>query len=168
MDLQKSDRWITELLWEIGIPMHVNGYYYLLTAVQLVLTLSQPCINLSRQLYPSIAQRFQTSPSCVERSIRHAIDMAWKRGNLAAASGLFGRIWPMTNRPTAKWSLCWQKKFVCACMTKTTLPKKHQDAFLLCHATSPLWGIRRIIVSCRSIRAAQPVKKGRAKRSFLI
>ncbi|MDD6039913.1 MAG: sporulation initiation factor Spo0A C-terminal domain-containing protein [Clostridia bacterium] len=91
MDLQKSDRWITELLWEIGIPMHVNGYYYLLTAVQLVLTLSQPCINLSRQLYPSIAQRFQTSPSCVERSIRHAIDMAWKRGNLAAASGLFGR-----------------------------------------------------------------------------
>ena len=93
---QKSDKWITELLWEIGIPMHVHGYHYLLDAVQLTLTLPQTSYNLSQQLYPSIAQHYHTSPSCVERSIRHAIDMAWKRGNLTAADGLFGRSLNMT------------------------------------------------------------------------
>ena len=93
---QKTDKWITELLWEIGIPMHVHGYHYLLDAVQLTLTLPQTSYNLSQQLYPRIAQHYHTSASCVERSIRHAIDMAWKRGNLTAADGLFGRSLNMT------------------------------------------------------------------------
>jgi len=88
---QRSDKWITELLWEVGIPMHVHGYRYLLDAVQLTLSLPETTLNLSQQLYPCIAQHFHTTASCVERSIRHAIDMAWKRGNLTAVDGLFGR-----------------------------------------------------------------------------
>ena len=98
---QKSDKWITELLWELGIPMHVNGYHYLLDAVHLSLTLPQASYNLSQQLYPAIAQRYHTNASCVERSIRHAIDMAWKRGNLTAADGLFGRSMNLSyDKPT--------------------------------------------------------------------
>jgi len=88
---QKSDKWITELLWEVGIPMHVHGYHYLLDAVHLTLSLPEASINLSQQLYPCIAQHFHTSASCVERSIRHAIDLAWRRGNLTAVDGIFGR-----------------------------------------------------------------------------
>jgi len=82
---------ITELLWELGIPMHVHGYHYLIHAIQIKLTMPERNINLSHQLYPCIAQHYHTSPSCVERSIRHAIDLAWKRGNFTAVNGLFGR-----------------------------------------------------------------------------
>ncbi len=82
---------ITELLWEIGIPIHVHGYHYLLQAVQLSLTMENTNINLSHQLYPIIAQHYHTSPSCVERSIRHAIELAWRRGNLTAVKEMFGR-----------------------------------------------------------------------------
>lgn len=98
---QKSDKWITELLWEVGIPMHVHGYHYLMDAVHLMLSLPEASINLSQQLYPCIAQHFHTSASCVERSIRHAIDMAWRRGNLTAVDGLFGRSLNLTyDKPT--------------------------------------------------------------------
>jgi len=98
---QKSDIWITELLWEVGIPMHVHGYHYLLDAVHLTLTLPETSVNLSQYLYPCIAQHFHTSASCVERSIRHAIDMAWRRGNLTAVDGLFGRSLNLTyDKPT--------------------------------------------------------------------
>lgn len=88
---QKSDKWITELLWEVGIPLNVHGYHYLLDAVQIALSLPEASTSLSHHLYPCIAQHFHTNASCVERSIRHAISMAWKRGNLTAADGMFGR-----------------------------------------------------------------------------
>ena len=98
---QKSDIWITELLWEVGIPMHVHGYHYLLDAVHLTLTLPETSVNLSQHLYPCIAQHFHTSASCVERSLRHAIDMAWRRGNRTAVDGLFGRSLNLTyDKPT--------------------------------------------------------------------
>ena len=88
---QYTFKWISELLWDIGIPLNVHGYRYLLDAVRL--SLSQPAMsnNLSHQLYPCIAKRYDTSPSCVERSIRHAIQLAWTRGRLTAANDLFGR-----------------------------------------------------------------------------
>lgn len=80
-----------ELLWTLGIPMHVHGYHYLLEAAPLVLSSPEMGTNLSHQLYPCIAKHYRTSASCVERSIRNAINLAWKRGSLAAANGLFGR-----------------------------------------------------------------------------
>ncbi len=89
--MSTTTKWITELLWEIGIPMHLHGYHYLIDAVQQTIELPEMSSNLSHQLYPLVAQHFHTSASCVERSIRHAINLAWKRGNLTAANGLFGR-----------------------------------------------------------------------------
>ena len=88
---QYTFKWITELMWDIGIPLNVHGYRYLLDAVHLSLLQPSMSNNLSQQLYPCIAKRYETSPSSVERSIRHAIQIAWTRGNLAAANGMFGR-----------------------------------------------------------------------------
>ena len=97
----QADLRIVKLLWEVGIPMHVHGYHYLLQAVQLMLMLPQGSVNLSHQLYPRIAQHFHTTSSSVERSIRHAINMAWQRGHLTAADGIFGRSQNLTHdKPT--------------------------------------------------------------------
>ena len=82
---------ITKLLWEIGIPMHVHGYHYLTYALQLTTNQTETSVNLSHQLYPCIAQHFHTTPSSVERSIRHAIELAWKRGKFTEVKQLFGR-----------------------------------------------------------------------------
>ena len=84
-------KWITELLWEVGIPMHLHGYHYLIDAIQISIHQSEMNINLSHEIYPNIARHYHTSASRVERSIRHAIELAWKRGNLAAVNGIFGR-----------------------------------------------------------------------------
>ena len=89
MDL--TAKWITELLWEVGIPMHLHGYHYLIDAIQISIHQPEMNINLSHEIYPCIAQRYHTSASRVERSIRNAIELAWKRGNLAAVNGIFGR-----------------------------------------------------------------------------
>lgn len=98
---QKSEKWIVELLWEIGIPMHVHGYHYLLEAVHLTLSRNETNLSLSQHLYPNIAMHHHTSAASVERSIRHAIEMAWKRGNLSAVAGLFGRSVNLTyEKPT--------------------------------------------------------------------
>ena len=95
----QADLRIVKLLWEVGIPMHVHGYHYLLQAV--LLMLPQGSVNLSHQLYPRIAQHFHTTASSVERSIRHAINMAWQRGHLTAADGIFGRSQNLTHdKPT--------------------------------------------------------------------
>jgi len=88
---QYTIKWITELMWDIGIPLNVHGYRYLLDAVHLSLLHPSMSNNLSQQLYPFIAKRYETSPSCVERSIRHAILLAWNRGKLTEVNGIFGR-----------------------------------------------------------------------------
>ena len=83
-------KWITELLWEVGIPMHLHGYHYLIDAIQISIHQPEMNINLSHEIYPCIAQRYHTSASRVERSIRHAIELAWTRGNLDQIIELFG------------------------------------------------------------------------------
>lgn len=101
MQVQSADQKIVKLLWEVGIPVHVHGYHYLLQAVHLMLLLPQATVSLSHQLYPCIAQHFHTTSSSVERSIRHAINMAWQRGHLTAADGIFGRSQNLTHdKPT--------------------------------------------------------------------
>ena len=84
-------QWINELLWELGIPLNVHGYHYLVDAVILTLSDPQMATRLTHHLYPTVAQHYQTSASCVERSIRHAIELAWTRGNLAQSNDIFGR-----------------------------------------------------------------------------
>ena len=98
---QRAEMQIVKLLWEIGIPVHVHGYRYLMQAVSLMLLFPQDTVSLSRQLYPRVAQHFHTTASCVERSIWHAINMAWQRGHLTAADGIFGRSQNLTHdKPT--------------------------------------------------------------------
>lgn len=94
-------KWITELLKEVGIPVHLHGYRYLTDAVQLTLSLPEMCINLSHQLYPCIAKRYHTTPSCVERSIRHAIDLAWERDPSLRPKEYLGLAMPVSQtKPT--------------------------------------------------------------------
>ncbi|ANU28376.1 sporulation transcription factor Spo0A [Planococcus versutus] len=76
--LTKEDR-ITNMIKGIGIPPHLKGYQYLKEAILLVLEQSEILNKVTKQLYPSIAKKFDTTSSRVERSIRHAIEQAWTR-----------------------------------------------------------------------------------------
>ncbi len=81
---------VTEVLHEIGIPAHIKGYLYLREAICLVVQRVELLGGVTKELYPTIAKRFQTTPSRVERAIRHAIEVAWSRGNVDLIHSLFG------------------------------------------------------------------------------
>lgn len=92
---------LTELLWMLGIPTHLKGYRFLREAVEQALLTQSTAPSLSTQLYPLVANIHHTTVSSVERSIRTAIDTAWKRGSLSAASSLFCRqVSPDYAKPT--------------------------------------------------------------------
>ena len=74
----------------IGIPAHIKGYHYLREAVRMVYFEPALCGRITKELYPGIAKRFQTSASKVERAIRHAIEVAWDRGDVDVLSSYFG------------------------------------------------------------------------------
>ncbi len=81
---------VTEVLHELGIPAHIKGYLYLREAICLVVQRVELLGGVTKELYPSIAKRYQTTPSRVERAIRHAIEVAWNRGNVDLIHTLFG------------------------------------------------------------------------------
>lgn len=81
---------ITELLHEIGIPAHIKGYMYLRTAILETYLNVDFLGQITKVLYPEIAKRYQTTASRVERAIRHAIEVAWNRGNIEAIDDIFG------------------------------------------------------------------------------
>ncbi len=81
---------VTEVLHDIGIPAHIKGYLYLREAICLVVQRVELLGGVTKELYPSIAKRYQTTPSRVERAIRHAIEVAWNRGNVDLIHTLFG------------------------------------------------------------------------------
>lgn len=81
---------ITELLHEIGIPAHIKGYMYLRTAILETYLNVDFLGQITKVLYPDIAQRYTTTASRVERAIRHAIEVAWNRGNIDAIDDIFG------------------------------------------------------------------------------
>ena len=86
-DLEKQ---ITAIILEIGIPAHVKGYHYVRAAI-LLATQSPDTINaVTKVIYPTIAKQYQTSSSRVERAIRHAIEVAWDRGNIDTLNAIFG------------------------------------------------------------------------------
>ena len=95
------DEQITEIFISIGIPPHIKGYGYLREGIKM--TMEKPyLINcVTKELYPSIAKKFSTSASKVERAIRHAIEVAWNRGRIDAINAIFGtRIYLGTEKPT--------------------------------------------------------------------
>ncbi|AIG26018.1 sporulation transcription factor Spo0A [Brevibacillus sp. 7WMA2] len=81
---------ITSIIHEIGVPAHIKGYLYLREAITMVYNDVELLGSITKVLYPDIAKKFNTTASRVERAIRHAIEVAWSRGNLDSISSLFG------------------------------------------------------------------------------
>jgi two-component system response regulator (stage 0 sporulation protein A) len=81
---------ITAIIHEIGVPAHIKGYQYLREAITMVYNNIEILGSITKTLYPAIAEKFKTTPSRVERAIRHAIEVAWTRGNIDSISHLFG------------------------------------------------------------------------------
>ena len=81
---------ITNIIHEIGVPAHIKGYMYLREAITMVYNDIELLGSITKVLYPDIAKHFKTTASRVERAIRHAIEVAWSRGNIDAISSLFG------------------------------------------------------------------------------
>lgn len=83
------DTEITSILHEVGVPAHIKGYMYLREAISLVYDNIEILGSITKGLYPEIARSFGTTSSRVERAIRHAIEIAWVRGNVDAISDIF-------------------------------------------------------------------------------
>ncbi len=81
---------ITSLLHEVGIPAHIKGYMYLRTAILETYLNVDFLGQITKVLYPEIARKYETTASRVERAIRHAIEVAWNRGNIDAIDDIFG------------------------------------------------------------------------------
>ena len=81
---------VTEILHQIGVPAHIKGYHYLRDSI--IMSIEQPDIinAVTKQLYPSVAKRYETTSSRVERAIRHAIEVAWDRGDVDVLNSYFG------------------------------------------------------------------------------
>ncbi len=81
---------VTDIIHEIGVPAHIKGYQYLRDAIILSVNDMEMLNSITKILYPTIAKRHQTTPSRVERAIRHAIEVAWSRGKMDTIDELFG------------------------------------------------------------------------------
>ena len=92
---------ISNLFLGMGIPAHIKGYHYLREGIRLVYNDPDLINRITKELYPGIAKRFDTSPSKVERAIRHAIEVAWTRGKIENLNALFGyNIYGKNDKPT--------------------------------------------------------------------
>ena len=80
---------VTDMIHEVGVPAHIKGYQYLRDAIIMVIEEPEMLNSITKILYPTIAKRNQTTPSRVERAIRHAIEVAWSRGNMDIINSLF-------------------------------------------------------------------------------
>ena len=81
---------VTDLIHEIGVPAHIKGYQYLREAIILTVENMDVINAVTKVLYPEVAKRFGTTPSRVERAIRHAIEVAWDRGDIETLQKYFG------------------------------------------------------------------------------
>ncbi len=81
---------VTRIIHEIGVPAHVKGYQYLRAAIMLVTEEVNYLGAVTKELYPTIANKYDTTPSRVERAIRHAIELAWDRGDMDRINKFFG------------------------------------------------------------------------------
>ncbi len=81
---------VTELLLELGVPAHIKGYQYLRASIMLATVDSEAVNAVTKILYPTVAKKFSTTSSRVERAIRHAIEVAWERGDIDILHGFFG------------------------------------------------------------------------------
>ena len=81
---------VTKIIHQIGVPAHIKGYQYLRTAILMTISDNDIINSVTKILYPSIAKKYQTTTSRVERAIRHAIEVAWDRGDVDTLNSYFG------------------------------------------------------------------------------
>lgn len=81
---------VTKIIHQIGVPAHIKGYQYLRTAILLTIKDSDIINSVTKVLYPSVAKKYSTTTSRVERAIRHAIEVAWDRGDVDTLNSYFG------------------------------------------------------------------------------
>jgi len=81
---------VTDIIHEIGVPAHIKGYQYLRDAIVMSVNDMDMLNSITKILYPTIAKKYQTTSSRVERAIRHAIEVAWSRGKMDTIDEMFG------------------------------------------------------------------------------
>ena len=81
---------VTNIIHEIGVPAHIKGYQYLRDGIIMVVNNIEIINQITKQLYPDLAKKYKTTPSRVERAIRHAIEVAWNRGQIETVDSIFG------------------------------------------------------------------------------
>lgn len=84
------ERYITNIMLDIGVPAHLKGYHYLREAIMLSGRDMEVVSSVTKLLYPTIAKRFKTTDQKVERAIRNAIEVSWSRGNAETFEKMFG------------------------------------------------------------------------------
>ena len=82
--------YVSRLMHEVGVPASIRGYDYIRDSIMLALTDRDILRSITKELYPSIAKTHSTTPSRVERAIRHAVEVAWSRGDVDVLNGIFG------------------------------------------------------------------------------
>lgn len=92
---------ISNIFITVGIPAHIKGYQFLREAIKMAIDTPEIINSITKKLYPSIAEKFDTSASKVERAIRHAIEVAWNRGKIENINSLFGlKVYSSNEKPT--------------------------------------------------------------------
>ncbi len=81
---------VTEILHQIGVPAHIKGYHYLRDSIIMSVKIPEIINAVTKQLYPAVAKKYNTTSSRVERAIRHAIEVAWDRGDVDVLNSYFG------------------------------------------------------------------------------
>ena len=113
---------VTSIIHEIGVPAHIKGYQYLREAIMIAVNDMDVINAITKVLYPQVAKTFSTTPSRVERAIRHAIEVAWDRGDLETLQRFFGYTVSNTKgKPT-------NSEFIALIADKLQLQLKSADA----------------------------------------
>ena len=116
MDLEAV---VTDIIHEIGVPAHIKGYQYLREAIILTIKDMEMINAVTKVLYPEVAKRFGTTPSRVERAIRHAIEVAWDRGDVEVLQKFFGyTVSGIKGKPT-------NSEFIAMIADNLSLRRKH-------------------------------------------
>jgi len=112
---------VTEIIHEIGIPAHIKGYQYLREAIILTINDMDIINAVTKVLYPEVAKKFGTTPSRVERAIRHAIEVAWDRGDVEVLQKFFGyTVSNVKGKPT-------NSEFIAMIADRLYLQKKEEE-----------------------------------------
>ena len=92
---------VTRVIHEVGVPAHIKGYQYLREAILMAIEDIEVINSITKLLYPTLAKKFKTTPSRIERAIRHAIEVAWTRGKMEVNNTMFGNTISATKgKPT--------------------------------------------------------------------